>query len=128
MGAWARTIGGGPHIENRGRIEIGAHVVLASTFSPVQLVTGPSGRIEIGSGVTINFGTQISARRLVRLGNDVSVGPYCVISDDTLEPGALEALAGLPIEIGTGAWLAGRVTVLPGATIGAGSVITAGAS
>lgn len=126
VGSWARTSGGSPHIDNRGRIVVGSHVVLASIFSPVQLATGPSGVIEIGSGSSINFGTQIVARRLVRLGDDVSVGPYCVISDETLDPDALDAVSGLPIEIGAGAWLAGRVTVLPGASIGAGSVITAG--
>ena len=32
----------------------------------------------------------------------------------------------LPIRIGSGVWLAGRVTVLPGTTIGDGTVITAG--
>lgn len=126
VGAWARTIGGAPMVDNRGRIELGRHVVLASTFSPVQLVTGVQGAIEIGSGSSINFGTQISARRRVSLGEDVSVGPYCVISDETLERAEYEELAGLPIEIERGVWLAGRVTVLPGSRIGEGSVITAG--
>lgn len=126
VGAWARTAGGKPHIENHGRIELGRHVLLTSTFSPVQLSTGQHGAIEVGSGTIVNFGTMIAAKKHVRIGNDVSIGPYCVISDETLEGSDFANLAGLPIEIGDGVWLAGRVTVLPGARIGKGSVITAG--
>lgn len=126
VGAWARTSGGMPHVDNQGQIELGRHVLLNSSFTPVQLVTGRQGAISIGAGSLVNFGTLISARKQVQIGEDVSIGPYCVISDETLEPTPFEELAGKPIEIGNGVWLAGRVTVLPGAKIGAGSVITAG--
>jgi acetyltransferase-like isoleucine patch superfamily enzyme len=58
------------------------------------------------------------------------VGNYCIIAD-TDTPGIGEpapAPFGEPrsVNIGDGAWLAARVTVLPGAQIGAGAVIAAG--
>ncbi|HVE87154.1 MAG TPA: HAD-IIIC family phosphatase [Myxococcales bacterium] len=126
VGNRPRTMGR-PRIDNRGTIEIGNDLVLNSAFSPVELCAVEGGRIEVGSGVAINFGSSITARSLVKLGDKVSLGPYCILSDSDLPAGG-EGGGGepKPIEIGEGAWLAGRVTVLPGTTIGAGSVITAG--
>src|SRR5918911_3418414 len=125
VGARARAFGR-PHVRNEGRIYIGADFTLNSTFSPAELVTAPGGEIEIGSGVGINYGTSISARSTVTIGDGVSIGPYCILSDS--EHAATDAGADVaaPIEIGAGVWLAARVTVLPGTRIGAGSVVTAG--
>ena len=130
VGNRPRTVGR-PRIDNRGAIELGDDVILNSSFSPVDLSAAEGGRIEVGSGVAINFGTSITARSLVRLGNKVSLGPYCILSDSDLPADGQGGQRGgggepQPIEIGEGAWLAGRVTVLPGAKIGKGSVITAG--
>src|SRR5262245_9356481 len=130
VGNRPRTMGR-PRIDNRCAIELGDDVILNSSFSPVDLSAEEGGRIEVGSGVAINFGTSITARSLVRLGDKVSLGPYCILSDSDL-PADGQAANGpgggepQPIEIGEGAWLAGRVTVLPGTKIGKGSVITAG--
>lgn len=119
-----------PHVENRGRIVIGSRVRLNSNWAPVELVTGPAGVIEIGDGVFINYGTLISAHTRVRIGQNVMVGNYAIISDTEIPgigdpPGAplMEARA---VDIGNNAWLAARVTVLPGSHIGAGAVIAAG--
>jgi carbonic anhydrase/acetyltransferase-like protein (isoleucine patch superfamily) len=119
-----------PHIENLGRITIGNGVRLNSNWAPLELVTGPQGSIEIGDGVYINYGTLVSASRSVRIGANVMVGNYAIISDTEI-PG-IDMPAGGPemepraVDIGDGAWLAARVTVLPGARIGAGAVIAAG--
>lgn len=122
VGRRARTIGA-PNVENEGTIEIGSDVVLNSQFSPVELTTLPGGKIQIGTNVRINFGTTVSASRLVSISDDVSIGPYCIIADSEI-PGVSDS--GEAIQIEAGVWLAGRVTVLPGTRIGAGSVITAG--
>ena len=119
-----------PNIENRGRIVIGSSVRVNSNWAPVELVTGPGGVIDIGDGVFINYGSMISAQLLVRIGSNVMVGNYCIIADTEI-PGIGEPPGGpwmepRPVEIGDGAWLAARVTVLPGARIGAGAVIAAG--
>src|SRR5690606_28286319 len=114
------------NIENRGRIDIGARVRLNSNWAPIELVTGPSGRIEIGNGVFVNYGTMIAAHDHVHIGADVMIGNYCIIAD-TETPGTGEwpepSMKPRPVRIGAGAWLAARVTVLPGARIGEGAVI-----
>jgi serine acetyltransferase len=119
-----------PHIENRGRIVLGARVRLNSHWAPIELVTSPGGVLEIGDGVFINYGSLISARLHVRIGSNVMIGNYSIIADTEI-PGIGDPLDGpsiepRPVEIGDGAWLAARVTVLPGTRIGAGAVIAAG--
>jgi maltose O-acetyltransferase len=120
-----------PHVENRGRIVIGARTRLNSNWAPVELVTGPEGTIEIAERVYINYGTIISAqRRRIRIGADVMVGNYAIIAD-TEVPGISEDTQppfteARDVEIGERAWLAARVTVLPGSRIGAGAIIAAG--
>jgi acetyltransferase-like isoleucine patch superfamily enzyme len=119
-----------PHIHNRGRIDIGSGVRLNSNWAPLELVTGPNGAIEIADGVYINYGTLISAQQRVRIGANVMVGNYSIIADTDIpgiaEPAGAPYMEPRPVEIGDGAWLAARVTVLPGARIGPGAVIAAG--
>ncbi|HZZ84808.1 MAG TPA: HAD-IIIC family phosphatase [Anaeromyxobacteraceae bacterium] len=123
VGRGVRTMGA-PRIVNRGRITIGDDVILCSRWNPIELVTGPAGSLEIGSGAHINFGTAISAQGAVRIGAGAQLGQYVIVSDTEVPGDGGEEPR--PIEIGEGAWLAGRVTVLPGARIGAGAVVTAG--
>jgi acetyltransferase-like isoleucine patch superfamily enzyme len=119
-----------PHIENRGRIVIGSRVRINSHWAPVELVTGPQGVIDIADGVYINYGTLISAHSRVRIGANVMVGNYSIIGDTDVpgigEPRSAPPMEARDIEIGEGAWLAARVTILPGARIGQGAVIAAG--
>jgi FkbH-like protein len=126
VGAWVRVIGR-VHVDNRGRIDIGSRTRVVCDFAPVDLLTGPHGAIRIGGQGSINFGTVISATRRVTIGDRVAIGPYCIISDTELgDPQGPDVIGAEPVEIGDGAWLASRVTVLPGARIGPGAVITAG--
>jgi acetyltransferase-like isoleucine patch superfamily enzyme len=129
VGAKTRTFWR-PIVENRGRILLGSRVRLNSNWAPVELVSGPLGTIDIGDGVFINYGSMISAQLSVRIGSNVMVGNYCIVAD-TETPGVGDppggpSIAPRPVEIGDGAWLAARVTVLPGSRIGAGAVIAAG--
>ena len=129
VGPKTRTFGR-PHIENRGCIRIGTRVRLNSRWAPVELATARGGSIEIGDNVFINYGTLISARTRVRIGQNVMVGNYCIIADTEIpgigEPSDAPFVEPRPVEIGEGAWLAARVTVLPGTHIGARAVIAAG--
>jgi acetyltransferase-like isoleucine patch superfamily enzyme len=123
LGARARSFGR-PHIDNQGSLVIGDDFAASCTFGTLLLATHKRGHLWIGDGVTVNYGSAITAASRVWLGDRVMVGPYCVIADtdaplvDDQEPS--------PIEIGDDVWLAGRVTVRPGARIGAGAVIGAG--
>jgi acetyltransferase-like isoleucine patch superfamily enzyme len=129
VGPHARTFWR-PNIENRGRILLGARVRLNSNWAPVELVSGPQGVIEIGDGVFINYGSMISAHLHVRIGSNVMLGNYCIVADTEIpgigDPPGGPSMEARPVEIGDGAWLAARVTVLPGSRIGAGAVIAAG--
>lgn len=127
LGPRARCFGR-PHLENAGRIDIGADFAVSSAFGAVLLATGEAGVLDIGDGVTVNYGTAISASAHVRIGRGVKIGPYCVISDTEVPFPLASAADGppRPIEIGDDVWLAGRVTVMPGVRIGAGAVVAAG--
>jgi acetyltransferase-like isoleucine patch superfamily enzyme len=128
VGARARTFGKRPDIRNDGTLHIGDDFAMSSAFGTVQLATAKGATLEIGKDVSVNYGTSVSARGRVRIGDGSKIGPYCVISDSELplplDPS--EADAPLPIEIGRNVWLGGRVIVLPGACIGDGAVISAG--
>jgi acetyltransferase-like isoleucine patch superfamily enzyme len=119
-----------PNIENRGRISIGARVRLNSNWAPIELVCGPRGVIDIGDGVYVNYGSMISAHLQVRIGANAMIGNYCIVADTEIpgigDPPDGPSIDPRPVEIGDGAWLAARVTVLPGTRIGAGAVIAAG--
>ncbi|MBF5042607.1 HAD-IIIC family phosphatase [Aggregicoccus sp. 17bor-14] len=128
VGARARTQGR-PVIVNQGELHIGDDLNLNCAFSPVQLSTAPGGVLEIGNRADINFGTLLSAHARVSVGDRARIGPYCILSDTgtaDASPSADAPLPAQPISVGHDVWLAGRVTVLPGASIGDGSVITAG--
>ncbi len=129
VGARPRTLGR-PRVLNRGQIEIRDDVVIDSRFSRTELVTAPGGRIVIGCGTLVEHGVMLVASRLVELGDRVVLGAYCIVSDtDSLDffsvttSGPEEAK---PIWIGDEVVIGARVTVLPGATIGARSRILAG--
>jgi acetyltransferase-like isoleucine patch superfamily enzyme len=127
VGASAR-VAGRLRVENRGSIVIGDHLNVNSSWVPIELVTGSAGRIEIGDDVLINFGTVVAAGNHVSIGSGTMIGPHCIISDVDIPETLLDStpVAALPIEIGKGVWLAGRVTLRPGVKLGDGAVIVAG--
>lgn len=125
VGARPRCFGGRPHVENGGHIAIGDDFATSCEYGTLRIASGPEGAVIIGDGVTINYGTAITARSSVRIGNGVKIGPYCVICDTEL-PLPLEDGPGEAISIGDDVWLGARVVVLPGTVIGAGAVVSAG--
>jgi acetyltransferase-like isoleucine patch superfamily enzyme len=121
-------VGGRLRIENHGSIDIGDFFYVNSSWIPIELITGPEGRIQIGDDVLISFGTLIAAGSGVTIGSGSMIGPHCIISDVDI-PEAITAsvpVTAKAIEIGKGVWLAGRVTVRPGVRIGDGAVVIAG--
>lgn len=127
VGARAR-VAGRLRVENHGRIIVGDHLNINSSWIPTELLTGREGRIVIGDEVLINFGAMIAAARGVTIGSGSMIGPHCILSDlDVPEQVPLAAPEeARPIHIGRDVWLAGRVTVRPGVRIGDGAVIAAG--
>lgn len=127
LGPRARSLGWAI-VDNRGRMKIGADFAANCPFCAVELATAPGGVLTIGDQVVVNYGTSITAAREIRLGDRVSIGPYCILCDSDA-PAPLFAPPGArsqPIVLEDDVWLAGRVTVLPGAHIGAGATVSAG--
>ncbi len=121
-------VAGRMRVENHGAIVIGDYLNINSSWVPTELITGRDGRIEIGNEVAINYGTIIAAGKGVTIGSGTMVGQHCIISDLDIPETAVEAGPGAPnpITIGKDVWLAARVTVRPGVTIGDGAVVVAG--
>ena len=124
VGERARTTGGEPVVDNRGRIEIGDDLHIHGAFTRVRFTTGPRGIISIGDDVFINLGCSIAAEDSVVVGDHVSFGPHVVVQDHGDDAGQSERPE--PIFIGDHVWLASRVRVMAGARIGAGTVVMAG--
>jgi FkbH-like protein len=127
VGRWSRVTSGRPIIRNEGRIEIGSRTRLTCDYGPVELRTAPGALLTIGSRTAINFATVIDASREIRIGDGVSIGPYCIIADSEVgSPPTPAADQTSAVLIDDGAWIASRVTLLPGSHVGAGTVVTAG--
>ena len=86
--------------------------------------------IEVGDNVFINAYCVILDEAKVTFGNNVFVAPQCGFYtaghplDKDLRRQKLEY--SLPITVGDDVWIGGMVCVMPGVTIGSGSVIGAG--
>lgn len=90
-------------------------------------------RIKMGYNVFINRGGYITARGPVIIGDNVIIGPGVVINSgmhNYIDKEILIRDQGhriLPIKIEDDVWIGANVVVMPGVTIGKGSVIGAGA-
>ena len=87
--------------------------------------------IFIGDNFTGNFNITILDVKEVYIGDNVMIGPHCLITTvgHPLTPkGRREHMAqASEIHIGDDVWLGGNVTILPGVTIGNNVVVGAGA-
>jgi maltose O-acetyltransferase len=85
----------------------------------------------IGARTFANFGLVALDVARITIGDDVQIGPYVQLLTAThpLEPEPRRAKweAAEPIAIGDNVWLSGGVVVCPGVTIGADTVVGAGA-
>jgi acetyltransferase-like isoleucine patch superfamily enzyme len=120
---------GRPFVRNGGTIIIGDRVLIHSTTVRVELVADGGGRLEIGAETSIGYGFSAAAHQLVRIGQRCAIGPYVNIIDNNFH----EVLdhrrtpPSRPVIIGDDVWLAARVMILPGVTIGDHAVVSAGA-
>ena len=116
----------------RRRMTFGEHVLIVGTIVPVELHAGEEGRISIGDGCFINYGTSIAALDHVSIGSGCQIGQYTIINDNDFH--CVEDKQRLPpsrpVVLEDRVWLGARVIVRRGvrighdAVIGAGSVVT----
>lgn len=119
---------GKPRIINSGQIDVGDRFLMFNQTVRSELVSHAEGKIEIGNGVFCNYGVSISAHARVSIGDGCQLGSYACLMDndyhqvvDRSQPGA-----SAPIILQDNVWLAVRVIVLKGVTIGKNSVVGAG--
>jgi acetyltransferase-like isoleucine patch superfamily enzyme len=90
-----------------------------------------SNQVSIGDGSFVNAGCQFEGFGRIDIGRDVFLGPQVMIltsTHDIGEDGQVERNPTCkPVRIGDRCWLGARTTVLPGVTIGEGTIIGAGA-
>jgi maltose O-acetyltransferase len=117
-------------VNNRGRLLIGDRVRITSTIATMELGVGPEGTLEIGDNVLINYGCSFGATKLVRIGDRCNIGMQVILIDNAfheLDPDRRdEQPESAPVILERNVWLASRVIVLPGVTIGENSVIGTG--
>ena len=89
-------------------------------------------RITAGRRLVINVGTYIDGRGGIDFGDNVMIGPHCVLASVEHGYGATDVpmcdqpLTYRPITIGSDVWLGGHVCVRSGVTIGDGCIVAAG--
>src|SRR5438105_2890783 len=69
VGPWTRVVGK-IFVQNDGSMRIGERVLLLSQHATSVLVTFPGGLLEIGDRTVLNYGVDICATKLVRIGAD----------------------------------------------------------
>lgn len=87
--------------------------------------------LRIGARTFVNFGLVALDVAPITIGDDVQIGPGVQLLTPThpteAEPRRAKWEAALPITIGDNVWLGGASIVLPGVSIGADTVVGAGA-
>ncbi len=118
---------GRPMIKNNGTIEIGRNVAIWSVFDRTKLLVHAGGKLKIGSNSRIN-GVHISVKNGVTIGERVRIGPYTLIMDSDFHDVYDRSKEGKKgsVTIGNDVWIASKVTILKGVSIGEGSMIAAG--
>jgi maltose O-acetyltransferase len=88
-------------------------------------------QLRIGARTFVNFGLTALDVAAITIGDDVQIGPNVQLLTPAHpvepEPRRAKWEAARPITIGDNVWLGGGVIVLPGVTIGANTVVGAGA-
>ena len=102
-------------------------------------IFGSDAKVQIGKGVMAYHNLHIGAIDSVTIGDDVLIASGVYISDHShgdyssnnlqsspLTPPVARPLASKPIVIGDNVWIGERVVILPGVSVGKGSIIGAG--
>ncbi|MBK8904163.1 MAG: acyltransferase [Anaerolineaceae bacterium] len=113
---------------------VGFQIGKGTTFFGMPSITGMKDlykNLTIGENCIFNFGCSLEVGENLTIGNFVSMGHEVMILTSTHEIGSrfhrLGPILAKPVTIEDGVWLGSRSMVLPGVTVGAGSVVAAGA-
>ncbi len=110
----------------RGVAVVGRHFKARGVTWRSRVTVGRDGILRIGDDFRMNDGASVQVWHEVTIGSNVMMAPFSSIIDDhchLVEPGGVTYKR--PIVIGDNVWLGKNVVVLPGVSIGSGSVIAA---
>jgi acetyltransferase-like isoleucine patch superfamily enzyme len=110
----------------RGSATVGNGFLVRSVTWRSRINVARDGVLQIGDDFRFNDGASIEVWHKVTIGNNVMMAPFSSIIDDhchLVEPDSITYEK--PIVIGDNVWLARNVIVMPGVTIGSGSIIGA---
>jgi acetyltransferase-like isoleucine patch superfamily enzyme len=114
-------------VNNQGTMKLADRVLIDGRHIPIIISTFGSGTLEIGEGVFMNYGSDIACAGHIAIGAYTRIGPRVTIGDhnghpiDDATPDTPQ-----PVAIGDDVWLGRNTIVLPGVTIGRGTLVAAG--
>ena len=128
--AWDNVRAGTPAVTIHGTLRVGDRVRIFSRPVRTEFEVGTGAVLDIGSQTFINYGCSIAAKKLIRIGPRCNIGSHVIIMDNdfhSVDPEhRLDVPPSAPIILEENVWIGVRAIVLPGVTIGAGSVVAAG--
>lgn len=113
--------------------EIGVGSIIQSNCTISAREIGFGGSFAVGERSVVGENSLIDTTGGVTVGDDVAIGPFCIIYTHDHEPetnGAAVWKGPIKlrrVKIGNGAWVGARVIILPGVSIGERAIIGAGA-
>lgn len=114
-------------VDAPGRIDVGSNVFVRSRgYNPVEITVSRGAYLKIGDNCFINQGVRIACSMEIQIGNGCLIGDECVILDNDYHAMPGTGIKAAPIIIMNNVWLATRVIVLRGITIGENSIVGAG--
>jgi acetyltransferase-like isoleucine patch superfamily enzyme len=115
-------------LKSEGQVEFGQGVMLVGNIVPIEFVSHKGACISIGDHTFINYGSSILAHKLVKIGRHCLLGYHTLILDNNEHGVELREVVppSAPVIIEDHVWIASRVIILPGVTIGHHSVVGAG--
>lgn len=114
------------HLRIRGAVLVGKYFKALGESWASRIYVDSDAILQIGNDFRMSSGASIDVFHKVVIGNNVMMAPFSSIIDDNchlVEQGSVSYER--PVVLGDNVWLARNVAVLPGVTIGSGSVITA---
>jgi acetyltransferase-like isoleucine patch superfamily enzyme len=115
-------------IAGRGEVVFGEGVTLVGTVTPLEFVSHEGARIMVGDSTFINYGSSISAFKLVTIGRHCLLGHYTLILDNNEHDIRVHSRLppSKPVVIEDHVWIGSRVSILPGVRIGHHAVVGLG--
>jgi acetyltransferase-like isoleucine patch superfamily enzyme len=125
------TVLGRVWVRGKGEVHLAEGVVLDARAAPIELCAHRGAEIRIGAGVRIEGGASLEAVSRIEVGAEAKLGSFCKILDNHFHPvggwNRERRPPSRPVMIEERAEVGARAILLPGARVGSGAVVPAGA-